>query len=749
MQQTKTPTPTYGGYSQQTKAAGQGMSPNAHGAEVVDPWGLAGRNVSGALMDLSGALLTHQEKMDKTALLEAQNKLNQAEREMLSIQLRRVGSDAAGYGDQLGVTAAAEEFYQKQQEKFQEYFGQRFRNRPELAEQFKSYLDAKKDNILRSLDQYQIRQENVWSDDVLNSSALIMQRDATTPTASTQSLDFIIKDIAGTYSSLNPGRDMTAAIISQQAGAVNEFIIAKLASGEVAQAQKALNKYEHLFDADHQLKLKGAIFETQAQGQVNRLVSDYSGSGNFYDAYNGIMGEVTSGNVSYEMGTKALRAIDAQIALETKALKVKYEADNEAAIKEMITLQANNELNDKIIQHKLDKGLISSAQAERFLSNLIADKTKIDPVEKRELYKQAYTKQASGEFTTPDQVYDWLKTVDPNAVYFSPEYASKWIDNIKEELTGEKYNYYAAGVTELATEFKLKPGSPERTDFEMKAVAVLNAAKIDKYDPKAYELIATLRQPEKRKTLGLFETPLYKSDKETLVKHYQYERKDPLLNEYLPNESPPGAINKNEIAEKDILAALTGAGMPDTIVNRTRAKQAIKNNTTPWKELPSGASTWGGKGRVTIKHSKVNQYNNLIEKHALSYNLDPNLIAAMMIAESAGNPKAVSRNPKTGEPIAHGLMQFIPSTARHYGITDPYDPEQSIKAACLYMNDLLNTYDGDLVRALGAYNAGPNNVNRGRAPQETKNYITQITKAWGSTYKQSVLNEQLQLNGSN
>ncbi len=87
----------------------------------------------------------------------------------------------------------------------------------------------------------------------------------------------------------------------------------------------------------------------------------------------------------------------------------------------------------------------------------------------------------------------------------------------------------------------------------------------------------------------------------------------------------------------------------------------------------------------------------------------PELVRAVIVVESAFNPRAVS---KRG---AQGLMQLQPSTARRYGVSDAFDPEQNITAGAHYLRDLLARFGNDLELTLAAYNAGEGAVERATA----------------------------------
>lgn len=118
------------------------------------------------------------------------------------------------------------------------------------------------------------------------------------------------------------------------------------------------------------------------------------------------------------------------------------------------------------------------------------------------------------------------------------------------------------------------------------------------------------------------------------------------------------------------------------------------------------------------------RFEALIQEAATKYNLKPELIRAVVRAESAFNPNAVSR---VG---AQGLMQIMPALAKDMGVTDPLDPRQNIMAGARYLRQLLDSHRGNIALTLASYNAGPGNVRRykGIPPfKETRNYVKKIT----------------------
>jgi soluble lytic murein transglycosylase-like protein len=121
---------------------------------------------------------------------------------------------------------------------------------------------------------------------------------------------------------------------------------------------------------------------------------------------------------------------------------------------------------------------------------------------------------------------------------------------------------------------------------------------------------------------------------------------------------------------------------------------------------------------------KAAQYGSLIDEHATLNSVSPDLVRAVIQAESAFNPRA--RSPKG----AMGLMQLMPATAVEFGVSDPYNPVENIRAGVKYLKQLLDTYAGKVELALAAYNAGPGAVKKygGTVPpyRETRNYVAKI-----------------------
>jgi soluble lytic murein transglycosylase-like protein len=127
-------------------------------------------------------------------------------------------------------------------------------------------------------------------------------------------------------------------------------------------------------------------------------------------------------------------------------------------------------------------------------------------------------------------------------------------------------------------------------------------------------------------------------------------------------------------------------------------------------------------------------YDDIIEEAAAEYDIDPNLIRAVMQAESAFHPYAVSR---AG---AEGLMQLMPELANEMGVGNSFDPRENIMGGVRYLKRLLDHHDGNLDLALASYNAGPGNVERyGGVPpfRETRNYVKTIKQILAARKRRS------------
>ena len=116
------------------------------------------------------------------------------------------------------------------------------------------------------------------------------------------------------------------------------------------------------------------------------------------------------------------------------------------------------------------------------------------------------------------------------------------------------------------------------------------------------------------------------------------------------------------------------------------------------------------------------ELTRVIHSAAQKYAVDPKLVSAVAEVESGGDQNAVS---PAG---AVGVMQLMPDTAAGLGI-NPYDMKSNVEGGAKYLREMLDTFDGDVKKAVAAYNAGPNAVKAyGGVPPyaETQNYVTSV-----------------------
>ena len=148
--------------------------------------------------------------------------------------------------------------------------------------------------------------------------------------------------------------------------------------------------------------------------------------------------------------------------------------------------------------------------------------------------------------------------------------------------------------------------------------------------------------------------------------------------------------------------AVTVHGGPATFMLEGSAPIAVTSPAPVTSVPPAGGTAWSGA--------------------AAAVELSPELIEAVAWRESRMRAGVVSRAGAIGE------MQLMPGTARQLGV-DPYDSEQNYRGGATYLRQMMQRYDGDLVKALAAYNAGPGAVDRyGGVPpyKETQAYVAAI-----------------------
>lgn len=132
----------------------------------------------------------------------------------------------------------------------------------------------------------------------------------------------------------------------------------------------------------------------------------------------------------------------------------------------------------------------------------------------------------------------------------------------------------------------------------------------------------------------------------------------------------------------------------------------------------------------------------MLARAGKAHNIDVDLLASVVKAESGGNPRAVS---SAG---AQGLMQLMPGTANELGVNDSFAPEQNVRGGSTYLDELLSRYHDNLALALAAYNAGPAAVDKyhGIPPySQTRLYVARVIHEFN---KRVLAREAMQKQGS-
>jgi len=150
-------------------------------------------------------------------------------------------------------------------------------------------------------------------------------------------------------------------------------------------------------------------------------------------------------------------------------------------------------------------------------------------------------------------------------------------------------------------------------------------------------------------------------------------------------------------------------------VEKSEEETALSQEAQPVKDIDSSGSM------NEVKGPNSDAFNDIIKEASQRFMVPEQLISAVIKQESDFDQTAVSHKG------AMGLMQLMPGTAAILGVEDPFNAQENIFGGTQYLRELINLYNGNLNKALAAYNAGPQRVGEDIPDiPETKNFIQSV-----------------------
>ena len=187
-------------------------------------------------------------------------------------------------------------------------------------------------------------------------------------------------------------------------------------------------------------------------------------------------------------------------------------------------------------------------------------------------------------------------------------------------------------------------------------------------------------------------------------------------------------ILSNQLADQHVIQPSTSSFSDLFLSQAAREKfEMLQQIVPPASNTQIADSNVVAPKQTEGKHGSKSAFDDIIHAAATRFSIDPKLIYAVIKNESNFNPNAKSH---AG---ASGLMQLMPATARGLGVQNVFNPEQNINGGAKYLKSMLTKYNGDIEKALAAYNAGPGNVDKynGIPPfKETRAYVPKVLNTY-------------------
>jgi len=178
---------------------------------------------------------------------------------------------------------------------------------------------------------------------------------------------------------------------------------------------------------------------------------------------------------------------------------------------------------------------------------------------------------------------------------------------------------------------------------------------------------------------------------------------------------------KEEVSKQQTVTEDRSSSGRKSLISKERD---TRHANRPTENLQHHVSPRHHKNITTTQAQRLAKYSGFIKDSAKKHNVPVELVCAVILQESGGNPKAVSH---AG---ARGLMQLMPGTAKRFGVTNSFDPQQNIEGGTKYLRFLLDRFKGDYKLAVAAYNAGEGNVEKygNKIPPfaETRAYVPKV-----------------------